>query len=70
MIGRVTSGSFSPVLQCGIAMAYLPKEHAVEDLTVMVKIREKLVKAKVVKFPFYDPTKYGYRRQNNAGVGL
>jgi aminomethyltransferase len=70
MIGRVTSGSFSPVLQCGIAMAYLPKEHAVEDSTVMVKIREKLVKAEVVKFPFYDPTKYGYRRQNNAGVGL
>ncbi len=70
MIGRVTSGTFSPVLECGIAMAYVPTEHAVEDSTVMVKIRDKLVKAEVVKFPFYDPTKYGYRRQNNAGVGL
>ena len=70
MIGRVTSGTFSPVLECGIAMAYVPTEHAVENSTVMVKIRDKLVKAEVVKFPFYDPTKYGYRRQNNAGVGL
>ena len=69
-IGRVTSGTFSPVLECGIAMAYVPTEHAVEDSTVMVKIRDKLVKAEVVKPPFYDPTKYGYRRQNNAGAGL
>ncbi len=70
MIGRVTSGTFSPVLECGIAMAYVPTEHAVEHSTVMVKIRDKLAKAEVVKFPFYDPTKYGYRRQNNARVGI
>ena len=70
IIGRVTSGTFSPVLQCGIAVAYVPTEHAVKDSTVMVKIRGKLVKAEVVKFPFYDPTRYGYRRQNNAGAGL
>lgn len=70
MIGRVTSGTFSPVLECGIAMVNLPTEHAVRDSPVLVKIRDKLVKAEVVKFPFYDPAKYGYRRQNNAGVGL
>jgi aminomethyltransferase len=66
VIGHVTSGTFSPVLECGIAMAYLPKEHTTEGTTVMVKIRNKLVKAEVVKFPFYDTTKYGYRRQTNA----
>jgi len=70
IIGRVTSGTFSPVLQCGIAVAYVPTEHAVKDSMVMVKIRGKLVKVEVVKFPFYDPTRYGYRRQNNAGAGL
>jgi len=70
IIGRVTSGTFSPVLQCGIAVAYVPTEHAVKDSMVMVKIRGKLVKAEVVKFPFYDPIRYGYRRQNNAGAGL
>ncbi|MFQ6086720.1 MAG: glycine cleavage system aminomethyltransferase GcvT [Candidatus Bathyarchaeia archaeon] len=70
MIGRVTSGTYSPVLERGIAMAYVPTEHAVENSTVTVKIRGKLVKAEVVRFPFYDPAKYGYRRQSDAGVGL
>lgn len=70
MVGRVTSGTFSPVLKCGIAMAYVPPEHAIENSTVMIKIRDKLVKAEVVKFPFYDPARYGYRRQENAGAGL
>lgn len=70
MVGRITSGTFSPVLKCGIAMAYVPTEHAVENSPMMVKIRDKLAEAKVVKFPFYDPMKYGYRRQNNAGVKL
>jgi len=70
MVGRITSGTFSPVLKCGIAMAYVPTEHAVENSPMMVKIRDKLAEAKVVKFPFYDPMKYGYRRQNNAAVKL
>jgi aminomethyltransferase len=70
IIGHVTSGTFSPILERGIAMAYLPVEHAVEGTTVTVKIRDKLVKAEVVKFPFYDPTKYGYRRKTNASAGL
>jgi len=63
-IGYVTSGTFSPLLECGIAMAYVGIEHATEGETVMVKVREdKLLKAEIVKFPLYDPTKYGYARQ-------
>jgi len=62
-IGYVTSGTFSPLLEYGIAMAYLSIEHAVEGETVMVKVRGKPLKAEIVKFPFYDPTKYGYARQ-------
>ncbi len=69
-IGQVTSGTFSPVLECGIAVAYVPTEQAVENSTVMVKIRDKLAKAKVIRFPFYDSSKYGYRRQSSASVGL
>jgi aminomethyltransferase len=68
IIGHITSGGFSPILERGIAMAYVPTEHAAENTTVMVKIRDKLVKAEVVKFPFYDPTKYGYRRQTDASA--
>ena len=63
-IGYVTSGTFSPLLECGIAMAYVDVERATEGETVTVKVREdKLLKAEIVKFPLYDPTKYGHARQ-------
>ena len=62
-VGLVTSGTFSPLLKRGIAMAYVMKEHAVDGESVMVKIRNKLAKAEVVRFPFYDTTQYGFRRK-------
>ncbi|UCC33276.1 MAG: glycine cleavage system aminomethyltransferase GcvT [Candidatus Bathyarchaeota archaeon] len=62
-IGRVTSGTFSPVLKCGIAMAYVSTEHVKTGETVAIKIRDKLVDGEIVKFPFYDPTEYGYKRK-------
>jgi len=62
-IGYVTSGTFSPLLEYGVAMAYVSVENATEGATVMVRIRGQPLKAEIVKFPFYDPTKYGYTRQ-------
>ncbi len=62
-IGYVTSGTFSPLLKCGVAQAYINVEHAVEGAAVMVKIRDKPLKAEVCKFPLYDSTKFGYARQ-------
>lgn len=62
-VGLVTSGTLSPVLKCGIAMAYVFKENAVDGEEVMVKIRNKRVKAEIVRFPFYDTTQYGFRRK-------
>lgn len=62
-IGQVTSGTFSPLLKYGIAMAYVKTEHAVRGETVNVKIRDKKAKAEIVKFPFYDPRQYGYARE-------
>jgi len=62
-IGHVTSGTQSPVLKQGIAMAYVSIEHATEGNRVAVKIRDRLSEAQVVKFPFYDPAKYGHGRQ-------
>ncbi|MEM3627044.1 MAG: glycine cleavage system aminomethyltransferase GcvT [Candidatus Bathyarchaeia archaeon] len=62
-IGKLTSGTFSPLLKCGIGMAYLPISYAQEGSIVNVKIRDKLAKAKVVSFPFYDAAKYGYKRK-------
>jgi aminomethyltransferase len=49
--GEITSGSFSPTLQLGIALARLPLGLVPGDI-VEVEIRDKLLKAKVVKPPF------------------
>jgi aminomethyltransferase len=62
-IGHLTSGTFSPILKRGIGMGYVQTSQAQEGNTVMVKIREKMAKAKIVPFPFYDPEKYGYKRK-------
>ncbi len=53
-IGRVTSGTFSPILEYGISMAYVSKEHASEEEIVMVKIRDKLAEGEIVRLPFYQ----------------
>jgi aminomethyltransferase len=62
-IGCVTSGTFSPLLKCGVAMAYVRTEDAKEGNIVKLKIRNKLVEEKIANFPLYDPAKYGYKRQ-------
>jgi aminomethyltransferase len=62
-IGSVTSGTFSPLLDRGIAMAYVTSESANAGQRVNVKIRERLVEGEIVKFPFYDSTRYGYGRK-------
>lgn len=61
--GHVTSGTFSPLLKHGIAMAYVRIEDAKEGNSLKLDIRDKLVEGKIVNFPFYDPAKYGFRRQ-------
>ncbi len=63
-IGVITSGTFSPLLKQGIAMAYIKNEYAKRDETVTIKIRDKKTEAKIVKTPFYDPTSYGYSRKS------
>ncbi|MBS7615998.1 glycine cleavage system aminomethyltransferase GcvT [Candidatus Bathyarchaeota archaeon] len=62
-IGNVTSGTFSPLLKCGIAMAYVQTIYAQEGNIVNVEIRGKNAKAKIAPFPFYDAEKYGYKRK-------
>ncbi len=51
-IGVVTSGTQSPTLGKAIGMAYVTMAHAAEGTTVNVMIRDKGVKAVVVKTPF------------------
>lgn len=52
VIGRVTSGTQSPSLQKGIGMGYVEAAFSKPDTEIFVKIRDKALKAKVVKVPF------------------
>ena len=49
--GEITSGSFSPTLNLSIALARVPSSVLLGD-TVQVAIRDKMLAAKVVKYPF------------------
>jgi aminomethyltransferase len=52
VIGRVTSGTNSPTTGKNIGMGYVPVALAKEGSEFTVVIREKLIKAQVVKLPF------------------
>jgi aminomethyltransferase len=52
-IGTVTSGTMSPMMKIGIGMAYLSKGYWKADTEIFVVIRDKHIKAKVVKLPIY-----------------
>lgn len=52
VIGRVTSGTMSPCLKVGIALGYVKPEYAKPGTQLAVVIREKPVRAEVVKIPF------------------
>ena len=51
LIGKVTSGTFSPVLKKGIGLAYINSINLKDDL-IYIKIRNNLSKAEIVKTPF------------------
>jgi aminomethyltransferase len=51
-IGKVTSGTQSPSLQKAIGLGYVETAHANFDAEIYIEVRDKLLKAKVVKIPF------------------
>lgn len=51
-IGEVTSGTMSPSLDKGIGMGYVRKEYSTPESEILVEVRNKQLKAKVVKPPF------------------
>jgi aminomethyltransferase len=50
VIGEVTSGTQSPTLAKGIGMGYVSTAHT--DSEIFISIRDKAVKASIVKMPF------------------
>ncbi len=57
VIGSVTSGTFAPTLQKGIAMAYLDRAYLTPDTGLAVDVRGKTEPANVVRLPFYSRKK-------------
>lgn len=53
VIGKVTSGSISPMSNIGIGMGYINKPYYNLGTEIFISIRGKLLKAIVVKPPFY-----------------
>lgn len=53
VIGEVTSGNFSPILQKGIGLGYVPPAMAAVGTRILIEIRSRIVPAVVVKPPFY-----------------
>lgn len=54
-IGEVTSGTMSPSCKKGIGMGYVQTSAAGTGTEIMVGIRDKKLRAKVVRLPFYTP---------------
>jgi aminomethyltransferase len=52
-IGEVTSGTMAPSLKKGIGMGYVQTAYAQPGSVLYIPVREKLLKAQVVKMPFY-----------------
>lgn len=52
VIGKVTSGTMSPMKNVGIGLAYVAKPHFKVGSDIFIQIRNKSVPAKVVKTPF------------------
>lgn len=55
IIGKVTSGTQSPLLKKAIGLGYVQKEWAAIGTQIAVEIRGKHIMAKVVQLPFYRP---------------
>lgn len=65
LIGQVSSGGFSPMLDRSIAMAYLPLHLVVEGMRLAIDIRGRRVDCHTVKRPFYKspPASSAFRVQ-------
>lgn len=52
-IGEVTSGTMGPSVKIPVGMGYVPIALSKEGSEILISIRDKSLRAKVVKFPFY-----------------
>jgi aminomethyltransferase len=63
VVGTVTSGTFSPILHKGIALARIKQDSSDFGNKIGVLVRETRQEGTIVKPPFYDEQLYGWKRQ-------
>ena len=64
-IGKMVNGVRSPTIgNIGIGMGFVDIEYAEPGTEVLIQIRKNQVKGQVVKMPFYDTTKWGWKRES------
>ncbi len=51
-IGKVTSGTMSPVLGIGVGLGYVSVDHAAPGSEIFIDVRGRALKAAVSKLPF------------------
>lgn len=54
LIGEVTSGTQSPILQTGIGMGYVKTEYAKTGTCIFIQVRNKNLKAEIARTPFIN----------------
>ncbi|MEG2759603.1 MAG: glycine cleavage T C-terminal barrel domain-containing protein, partial [Rikenellaceae bacterium] len=52
VIGHVTSGTMSPMLKIGVGMGYVKTAFSKKDSEIFIAVRDRRLKAVVVKTPF------------------
>jgi aminomethyltransferase len=69
-IGEVTSGTMSPSLGKGIGLGYVPTRFGQPGTELFIRIRNKQVRAQVVKLPFYKGNQeLKNENEKEGGVG-
>ncbi|MFC2091960.1 glycine cleavage system aminomethyltransferase GcvT [Elusimicrobiota bacterium] len=64
-IGKVSSGTFAPSLNCGIGLGYIDSKSKVSDATFMITKGKSInIAAKLVKLPFYKKGTLRYPHTN------
>ncbi len=63
-IGYMVNGVRSPIMgKVGIGMGFVDIKYAEPGTEVLVQIRKNQVKAEIIKLPFYDTKKWGWKRE-------
>jgi len=68
VVGRVTSGTFSPLIRRGIALCYLATDYAQPGTPVEVRVRDSTARAEVTHPPFYDKSRYGWGSVSSSAL--